>query len=681
MRKLLVSLFLLAPLLPCPLTIADTPVSGIITGHEVWDLARSPYVLAGNVTIDPNGSLTIEHDVEVYIPAYYSYALGIYVRGQLIASGCYFSIGSSGHYRSTIKYEDNSSGFLQKTAISGGGAITIASSDVLVTDCNISSELIITDGSPTISSNTFDTQITLHADQSAQIHGNTFTSIVPYYLMPGASTSGISGNTYEYHSPMVYVGPDILEHSWTIAPLDGLSWFVLKGCITVQQGVKLTLVNHSRLGIPAYVPFFIEVWGEFEASDSQLELARDGSKRSYIGYKQGSTGSLSNCTVSGGGAITIAASDVLVTDCNISSELIITDGSPTISSNTFDTQITLHADQSAQIHGNTFTSIVPYYLMPGASTSGISGNTYEYHSPMVYVGPDILEHSWTIAPLDGLSWFVLKGCITVQQGVKLTLVNHSRLGIPAYVPFFIEVWGEFEASDSQLELARDGSKRSYIGYKQGSTGSLSNCTVTGGGAITIASSDVLVTDCNISSELIIIDGSSTIASNAFSCGMSIRNIAVPFITYNTFTGPGTAVGISDDANAAVHYNFFDPISTGVNNTGSQIVDATYNWWGDPTGPGPVGPGNGAQVSENVIYEPWLGADHCTNGIQDGDEEGIDCGGSCPPCIENLLLSCEPDHVRVHNPIHITGSILPPLRSMPVDLYWPEIDCDCDPVSI
>jgi hypothetical protein len=35
------------------------------------------------------------------------------------------------------------------------------------------------------------------------------------------------------------------------------------------------------------------------------------------------------------------------------------------------------------------------------------------------------------------------------------------------------------------------------------------------------------------------------------------------------------------------------------------VNATYNWWGDDSGPGTVGPGSGDRVSLNVLYDPWL----------------------------------------------------------------------------
>ena len=40
-------------------------------------------------------------------------------------------------------------------------------------------------------------------------------------------------------------------------------------------------------------------------------------------------------------------------------------------------------------------------------------------------------------------------------------------------------------------------------------------------------------------------------------------------------------------------------------SGTAAVDGTCNWWGDPNGPGPVGPGAGAMVSPRVAFTPWL----------------------------------------------------------------------------
>jgi parallel beta-helix repeat protein len=59
--------------------------------------------------------------------------------------------------------------------------------------------------------------------------------------------------------------------------------------------------------------------------------------------------------------------------------------------------------------------------------------------------------------------------------------------------------------------------------------------------------------------------------------------------------------------AIIHYNnIVGNITYGVQNLHpSYTADATYNWWGDPSGPGGMGPGTGDKVSLFVNYEPWL----------------------------------------------------------------------------
>jgi parallel beta-helix repeat protein len=44
-----------------------------------------------------------------------------------------------------------------------------------------------------------------------------------------------------------------------------------------------------------------------------------------------------------------------------------------------------------------------------------------------------------------------------------------------------------------------------------------------------------------------------------------------------------------------------------NENTTETVDATLNWWGAASGPSGVGPGTGDAVSDNVTFEPWLGA--------------------------------------------------------------------------
>ena len=57
---------------------------------------------------------------------------------------------------------------------------------------------------------------------------------------------------------------------------------------------------------------------------------------------------------------------------------------------------------------------------------------------------------------------------------------------------------------------------------------------------------------------------------------------------NDFNLPASAYGIK----IAAFTNSVGPMGGGC------------NWWGSPDGPGPVGPGHGAQVSPNIIYVPW-----------------------------------------------------------------------------
>jgi hypothetical protein len=89
---------------------------------------------------------------------------------------------------------------------------------------------------------------------------------------------------------------------------------------------------------------------------------------------------------------------------------------------------------------------------------------------------------------------------------------------------------------------------------------------------------------------------------------------------NPLTSPSSdAVAVWFEANpsastANVNENNFDVtiaaygIAVNPTGTGTGDVDGSCNWWGDPNGPGPVGPGAvGAKVSPRVIYSPWLTA--------------------------------------------------------------------------
>ncbi|MBA7483698.1 hypothetical protein ES708_27022 [subsurface metagenome] len=70
---------------------------------------------------------------------------------------------------------------------------------------------------------------------------------------------------------------------------------------------------------------------------------------------------------------------------------------------------------------------------------------------------------------------------------------------------------------------------------------------------------------------------------------------------------GILVEIVATSGISIHGNSIVGNTCGVNYLGSDVVDATNNWWGAADGPSGVGSGSGDAVSANVDYDPWLTA--------------------------------------------------------------------------
>jgi len=76
----------------------------------------------------------------------------------------------------------------------------------------------------------------------------------------------------------------------------------------------------------------------------------------------------------------------------------------------------------------------------------------------------------------------------------------------------------------------------------------------------------------------------------------------------------------------IHFNNIVNNDYGVVNEGGETPDATYNWWGDASGPfhptdNPGGSGN--PVSDNVDFEPWLEAESVTETVENDTFNAID----------------------------------------------------------
>ena len=122
----------------------------------------------------------------------------------------------------------------------------------------------------------------------------------------------------------------------------------------------------------------------------------------------------------------------------------------------------------------------------------------------------------------------------------------------------------------------------------------------GGGAIATITGNT-ITNCGISTSGWASAG--ILVSTYYGAGTAAT------ITGNTLTGNEYGIAIGYDAGdtsvVTAHFNNISGNTDGVDTTsGTVTTDATYNWWGDNSGPGGVGPGTGDTVSANVNYDSW-----------------------------------------------------------------------------
>ena len=57
-------------------------------------------------------------------------------------------------------------------------------------------------------------------------------------------------------------------------------------------------------------------------------------------------------------------------------------------------------------------------------------------------------------------------------------------------------------------------------------------------------------------------------------------------------------------NVVAYQNKFETGSAGINHYGGQQIDASHNWWGDPSGPSTGSKGTGDEITGDVNYEPY-----------------------------------------------------------------------------
>jgi hypothetical protein len=133
-----------------------------------------------------------------------------------------------------------------------------------------------------------------------------------------------------------------------------------------------------------------------------------------------------------------------------------------------------------------------------------------------------------------------------------------------------------------------------------------NTVVGGGGASAIyvggGDKNVLVSGNTVSAA-----GAAVKVANAFKAGTNANvNITGNILRKNEY-GVNVAVGSTSTIVQANRNSIAGSTAYGVFNdpASGAATNATCNWWGTKSGPGPVGPGTGDKISTGVTYQPWL----------------------------------------------------------------------------
>ncbi len=85
--------------------------------------------------------------------------------------------------------------------------------------------------------------------------------------------------------------------------------------------------------------------------------------------------------------------------------------------------------------------------------------------------------------------------------------------------------------------------------------------------------------------------------------------AAPRARFNSLVDNGTyGAQLQSTSTPTLQHNIITGnTSGGINQTGTNIADVRFNWYGSATGPGGSGPGTGQSVAANLAFDPWLGA--------------------------------------------------------------------------
>ncbi|MCD6343982.1 MAG: right-handed parallel beta-helix repeat-containing protein [Anaerolineae bacterium] len=437
----------------------NTNVSGVITQSTTWDVGGSPYVLTGDVTVNPGVTLTIAPGVIVQGAD----NVELTVQGNLQALGTlgqpitFTSVADSGGGQWSGLVFDGSAalttgggtGHLRHATVRYGGGTNSAGtySNIAVQNA-LSGEVILENCQVNDSRNVVRTEYGLYINNGrVTVSGTGFSgngnggAAAPLYIAGASSVVTLTDNIFTGNCrDRIMLAPGaMMGHDTTLTPQTLLQGYELKSDFTVPSTVTLTLEPGVTLmggdGIELKVQGHLQALGTpgqpitfTSVGNRWAGLVFDGSAALTTG---GGTGYLRHATLSNGGDSNSTGIYSNITVQNtLAGEVHLESCQVLDSQNAFKTEYGMYVNNGRVTISDTLFSgngnggaAAPLYITDPDSVVTLTDNSFTGNSrDRIVLAPGaMMGHDTTLTPQTLLQGYELKNDFTVPSTVTLTL--------------------------------------------------------------------------------------------------------------------------------------------------------------------------------------------------------------------------------------------------------------------